>query len=1108
MAKIPLRTYDREIEKLIDQGQTDEAIAHCQYILQSFPKHVDTYRLLGKAYLERQQYGEAADLFLRVLSVIPDDFVAQIGMSIIREDEANLDASIWHMERAYEVQPSNNAVQEELRRLYGRRDGVEPPRVRLTRGALVRMYARGDLYHQALAEIKVALSEDPNRLDLKSIQARMFYLAGQKAESTEICSSLLSKFPYCLEANRLLVLILPSTTRSDDAKIYQQRMTALDPYLAYLSPTSSHIEDIPDNAVLLNRLDYEPQYGTGSQPQPQWAESLGINLGTTQTTDQGLPDWMTVPPQSPFFPEALPEITPEVPVTNSPAAEEAIEPPVKTETPIEETVSEELPDFLKDIGWVPSSGLESENRTPTADEPAENLEDIAPAEIPDWLKSLAPAETAQPTESETPLDQDLARLLGGSLETHTTPVSVESDVTPPSISDIATTTTEKTTPSNEETPEWLQDLTAQPVEETQETTSDWLKDLANETESGEILSSKDSSLPDWIPLTPETVDENQPMAHVEDLPEWMKEPSSETPVEETPAQVESVFPEIRGQSAEENSNWLQGEEVKPSEISAQSTAELPDWLQGFTVPETSETGTSINPEASAIKTPILSNEDAPLSSATISDTDAGLAWLEGLAAKHGADEETLYVPPEQRTDIPPEWAGITIESVTPEAVAEIVPEVEQPVEASPDVEDLPDWLQEISQPDEIPPETKPDISQAATNVPVSRSLDDTTGLAWLEGLAAKHGADEDTLYVPPEQRTDTPPEWVSASIETPPPIEETETPSIAAEQTASLIPDDGMPDWLHEISQPDETTPSLESKISSDSVPSTEPIDETDGLAWLEGLAAKQGASEDTLYIPPEQRTKTPPAWASGTIEEKTVEPTVPTFEAPTDSAEIQPDEEKSEEELPEWLSDFSPSITTKSSTTSEPAPEWHTPDETKPPLEPTPIEAKLAEEIQTGEEITPPISEGVTLDKVPAVEVASPPESPAPIQILDQPDAVADTQPVKVLPTPSIEISSVTPGIPAELNTEPEPVLDPSNNLIQAHEFLDKGNIAPALEIYNACIRQNIQLDSVIQNLRDALYRYPVDISIWQTLGDAYVRVNRIQDALDAYTKAEELLR
>ena len=74
METLSLRAYNREIEDLIDRGQIEEAIYHCRHILNTFPKYVDTYRLLGKAYLEGQRLGDAADIFQRVLSSIPDDF--------------------------------------------------------------------------------------------------------------------------------------------------------------------------------------------------------------------------------------------------------------------------------------------------------------------------------------------------------------------------------------------------------------------------------------------------------------------------------------------------------------------------------------------------------------------------------------------------------------------------------------------------------------------------------------------------------------------------------------------------------------------------------------------------------------------------------------------------------------------------------------------------------------------------------------------------------------------------------------------------------------------------------------------------------------------------
>ena len=125
MSTTTLRAYIREIDSLIEQEQLDEAIAHSRYILQTFPKYVECYRLLGKAYLEAKRFGDAADIFQRVLSAVPDDFVSHIGMSIVREDEGNLDSAIWHMERAFETNPANPAIQQELKRLIGRRDGFD-----------------------------------------------------------------------------------------------------------------------------------------------------------------------------------------------------------------------------------------------------------------------------------------------------------------------------------------------------------------------------------------------------------------------------------------------------------------------------------------------------------------------------------------------------------------------------------------------------------------------------------------------------------------------------------------------------------------------------------------------------------------------------------------------------------------------------------------------------------------------------------------------------------------------------------------------------------------------------------------------------------------------
>ncbi|MDP1779480.1 MAG: tetratricopeptide repeat protein, partial [Anaerolineales bacterium] len=230
MAKVSLRNYIREIESLIEKGHTDKAIAHCRHILQTFPKHLETYRLLGKAYLESRSYNEAVDILGRVLICVPDDFVSHVGLSIIRDEENKLDEAIWHMERASESQPSNAAIQGELQRLYGRRDGSKPPKIRMTRGALAHMYVQGELYPQAISEIRAVLVKDPQRTDMQILLATSFFKSGQNLAASDLCNQLLTEFPYCFDANRIMVDLSSAIgDDSENTQVYRMRVSELDP---------------------------------------------------------------------------------------------------------------------------------------------------------------------------------------------------------------------------------------------------------------------------------------------------------------------------------------------------------------------------------------------------------------------------------------------------------------------------------------------------------------------------------------------------------------------------------------------------------------------------------------------------------------------------------------------------------------------------------------------------------------------------------------------------------------------------------------------------------------------------------------------------------------
>ena len=79
---------------------------------------------------------------------------------------------------------------------------------------------------------------------------------------------------------------------------------------------------------------------------------------------------------------------------------------------------------------------------------------------------------------------------------------------------------------------------------------------------------------------------------------------------------------------------------------------------------------------------------------------------------------------------------------------------------------------------------------------------------------------------------------------------------------------------------------------------------------------------------------------------------------------------------------------------------------------------------------------------------------------------------------------------------------------LNEAKSELDRGDIPAALEHYEKLIKKGKHLEETIRDLTESIYRYPVEVGIWQTLGDAYMRANRLKEALEAYNKAEELIR
>ncbi len=924
MAITSLRAYNREIESLIERGQYEQAIFHCRHILQYFPKHIDTYRLLGKTYLESQRYGDAADILQRVLSSIPDDFVSHVGLSIIREDEGNLSDAIWHMERAFESQPSNSAIQAELRRLRNKRDGYDAPKVRLTRGALARMYMKGDLHPQAIAELRAALVEDPKRIDLQILLGQCYLRVDQRVEAAETCSIILHKLPYALEANRILEQILSSTERSDEARACRERVQALDPYYAHTTSVRPDSSQVPDEAVVIEKATWQPGRSSGQLgAQPDWAASLGVKVDDLAPTRQDVPEWLS---------GAAPQAE-----TSAAEDEEVI--PEAAQAP--QGSDDFIPEWLKDAGWGPSSG-ESESIEAADDVvPGPDVQPAVGAEIPDWLKAIAPeAEAGEPVPLEDTageqddlawLEQPEPGLSAGMADLPADSIQPEAEL---DLGDVQEPI---------EVPDWLMELggaqaeqPSQPAEVEKsgsEDMPDWLAELAPEDQVGQEptgqepaaelfadSSAQPAALPDWLKeIEPEAGAETEASAIKPDTAskdeEWLFEFEDKTPA--SPSFEESLpadaadFPEWLKNISAEGTAGQPGLELSSesddealSELAALPSDELPDWMKEieaeYVQAESAKAGEVMEsspetPEEIPSETPVPSQESeqgvVPFS-ADDSDVDSAFAWLESLAAKQGAREDELLLSPDQRQEAPPDWIA---DSETPQ---EAQPEIFQAQAASPGLtahlefpdeegeetgaEPLPDWLKEIqTEPaDEIAPaveeSTLPKVTPAFTEADIEAEL---AGLSDEGAGISEQKAEAEPVVFP---------DWLSE-------LEEEVAP--------------GLPDYLEQkegLAEEALITPESEAAPGSGTEPEAEAEAEAAELPdWLRELEAEVEPQEPAS-VEPEQA------------------PTISQLEVEAGEGEaapvIEPEAEAEPAELPDWLRELEAEVEPQEPASLEPA--------------------------------------------------------------------------------------------------------------------------------------------------------------------------------------------
>ncbi len=490
--------------------------------------------------------------------------------------------------------------------------------------------------------------------------------------------------------------------------------------------------------------------------------------------------------------------------------------------------------------------------------------------------------------------------------------------------------------------------------------------------------------------------------------------------------------------------------------------------------------------------------------------------------------------------------------------------------------EVPEWLKELDQSNRLPESMKPrealtsealydpaeakglDFSEDADEDEMARlefsrrqqsaidpspranlPSEEDDAFSWLESLAAKQGAAEDSLLSEQSERPDTPPAWV---------LQESgqSTDDLPVEDQADVATQLPETMFFDEVESSPLTISSLEQEFPRSEDLQTSMLEENDlETAWVDEFEETQPDEEKPSVIFPESEApeipvaesrsadiaapQTPdeiPAWLKDLEEQTSIyafssekesefDEDVTEFESAEEEAAKEP-----EESVPQWL--VPPSNIEEGASFAE-------------IQESRFFEESSIDEIEFEETTLPDQFESISKD-LPLNDITF--ES----QYTDQEDAESLLEPIDdlVIPVEKMEQTAkpeidqmdhvLTFDVPDDLieglfqdEESLEPVTlyskvssepdfkssTPGLNLIeQIQELFNSQNYEQAFLLVDELIDEENLLEEVIEELSKVIYDHPLDPGIYIRLGDAYIRNNEIQKALDMYQEAENLLQ
>ena len=855
----------------------------------------------------------------------------------------------------------------------------------------------------------------------------------------------------------------------------------------------------------------------------------------TLTGDE-IPEWLKTVEPGDADPDATISTKPvsveDDTLITSPPVEAAAEPVDEADTTQD---AGDMPDWLQSLDsaeeapdeiTAPVEPVVAEEKPP---ETIETSPDAEPgredsADIPDWLDDLAESSLADDGEVEPQLQAVdtpdwLAEISEEELETQVNEITTEVEAVGEDV--------DKTTP------EYMRTAAAEALEkeDQEERTLPGFDDL-------ETAEEPEQDFPEWLSTPGESgqdvnvpIPTDEPAADDSAFPEWLA-----TPTDEKPAATEGE-PAAEFEDADSAMAWLddlvEQPDILDDELQSQP-AETPvedetlaapkddalDWLKDLDAEE------AIPDEQPPKEEPVQATAEATEAAETpdFEDPDAAMAWLEGLAAKQGVSEEELISSPGERPEEPPEWAQDsaaqdteTEEPVSPELPDEGQPEDTEPEPVSGEVtpEDIPEWLQDSAFAPAIEDQQSEPIDEA---VPTAQVADDQAKQDGDELLQADTVADTSPQESVDEEAPGDPddtPDWLKDALSDAPAVIAAEQGSEEIAETTSEEPakeGEDLPDWLKDVE------------------PSAEPVEDA---TWI-----REFGKEVPSFEQPDTQADT-----DEIQDDDDVKPEFDSFEDAEPTIEIESDEAVADEEpLHDWLQELDDEQSQPEPVVvdDQPAEEeyaWRRSDPEQP------AEAKTSQ-VEPAEEVSQKIldinqASLIELERLPgmgfrkAQTIFSYREEHGAFDKLDdllllgiEAETIAGIKDlVEVKPVPKAADPVVSATTVAEAPTEPETetkltpvsivpeapedaVDEHHATQIGAQERLSKGDISAAMDKYDKLIKKGKRINEIITDLETADQAEPNNPEILQVLGDAYMRADRLQEALDTYSKVEQLLQ